>query len=77
MSQREIERVFELLKLPVAPGPVSPNTIPMDAPATDRRRVVFFSAESTSKANGGDHAKLIENHNGIAFIQTARDVIVQ
>ena len=57
MNQREIERVFELLKLPVAPGPVAPNTIPADAPATDRRRVVFFSAESTSKANES-HAKL-------------------
>lgn len=58
MSQREIERVFELLKLPVAPGPVAPDTIPVDAPATDRRRFVFFSAESTSKANGEGHAKL-------------------
>ena len=58
MSRREIERVFELLKLPVAPGPVAPNAIPMDAPATDRRRIVFFSAESTSKTNGEGHAKL-------------------
>lgn len=58
MSQREIERVFELLKLPVAPGPVVPNAIPVDAPATDRRRVVFFSAGATSKANGKGHAKL-------------------
>ena len=57
MNQREIERVFELLKLPVAPGPAVPNAIPVDAPVTDRRRVVFFSAGSTSKASGKGHAK--------------------
>ena len=56
MSQREIERVFELLKLPVAPGPVVPNAIPVDAPATDRRRFVFFSAGCTSKAKAKSHA---------------------
>ena len=51
MNQREIERVFELLKLPVAPEPI--------ARATDRRQVVFLSAESTSKANDTEgHAKL-------------------
>lgn len=54
MSQREIERVFEMLKLPVGPEPI--------ARATDRRQVVFISVESTTKVDDAEgHAKLERN----------------
>ena len=58
MSQREIERVFEVLKLPVASDPVAPNAGPVPQSAA-RRHVVFFAAESTSTVSDPEiHAKL-------------------
>ena len=59
MSQREIERVFELLNLPVASDPIGPNKIPGDAGPPPHQRVVFIAAESTSRVIDPEvHAKL-------------------
>lgn len=59
MSQREIERIFELLKLPVASDPVAPNAGAVEPQSAARRQVVFFAAESTSIVRDPEiHAKL-------------------